>query len=72
MRIARKTGLGLAGLLIIVGFLHQMTVGFENDRTLLYISIVFAVVHLGVFAGRLGRPEPIDDGEPVNPLEKRI
>jgi APA family basic amino acid/polyamine antiporter len=71
MRIARYTGLGLAGLLIIAGFLHQYVVGFENDRTLLYISIVFALIHLGVFGGRLGRPEPLDDGEPSNPMEKR-
>jgi APA family basic amino acid/polyamine antiporter len=71
MRIARYTGLGLALLLIVAGFLHQYVVGFENDRTLLYISIVFAVIHLGVFGGRLGRSEPIDDGEPPNPMETK-
>jgi APA family basic amino acid/polyamine antiporter len=71
MRIARYTGLGLALLLIIAGFLHQYVVGFENDRTLLYISIVFAVIHLGVFGARLGRPEPLDDGEPPNPMETK-
>jgi basic amino acid/polyamine antiporter, APA family len=71
MRIARYTGLGLALLLIIAGFLHQYVVGFDTDRTLLYISIIFAVVHLGVFGTKLGRPEPIDDGEPPNPLETR-
>jgi APA family basic amino acid/polyamine antiporter len=70
MKVARYTGLGLCILLIIAGFLHQYVTGFENDRTLLYISIVFAVIHLIVFAGRLGRPEPISDGEPVNPIEK--
>lgn len=58
MKIARYTGLGLAGLLVIAGFLHQYTVGFETDRTLLYISIIFAIVHLFVFARKLGRPEP--------------
>ena len=58
MRIARITGLALSGLLIIVGFLHQNTVGFETDRTLLYISLVFAVIHFGVFARKLGRVEP--------------
>jgi basic amino acid/polyamine antiporter, APA family len=71
MKIARYTGLGLALLLIVAGFLHQYTIGFDEDRTLLYISIVFAVVHLGVFAARLGRPEPVDDGEAVNPMENR-
>jgi APA family basic amino acid/polyamine antiporter len=72
MKIARYTGLVLAVLLIIAGVLHQYGVGFDTDRTLLYISIVFAVVHLGVFANRLGRPEPTNDGEPTNPLEKKF
>lgn len=70
MRIARYTGLGLAVMLIIAGFLHQNTVGFDTDRTLFYISIIFALMHMGIFGGRLGRPEPIDDGEPLNPMEK--
>lgn len=72
MKIARYTGLGLALLLIVAGLLHQYVVGFENDRTLLYISIAFAVIHLFVFGNRLGRPEPVNDGEPENPLEKRF
>ena len=59
MRIARYTGLALSGLLVIVGFLHQNTVGFDADRTLLYISLVFAAIHLVVFARKLGRVEPI-------------
>ena len=72
MKVARYTGIGLALLLIVVGFLHQYDVGFDADRTLLYISIAFAVIHLGVFGARLGRPEPADDGERANPLEKRF
>jgi APA family basic amino acid/polyamine antiporter len=71
MKIARYTGIGLALLLVVAGFLHQNIEGFDEDRTLFYISIVFAVIHLGVFAARLGRPEPINDGEPKNPLETR-
>ncbi len=59
MRIARYTGLALSVLLVIVGFLHQNTVGFDADRTLFYLSLVFAVVHLGVFARKLGRVEPL-------------
>lgn len=58
MRIARYTGLGLCGLLIVAGLLHQYGVGFDSDRTLLYISIVFAVIHLGIFARKLGIKEP--------------
>lgn len=57
MKIARITGIALAALLIVAGFLHQFTVGFDGDRTLLYISIIFAVVHFGVFARKLGAPE---------------
>jgi basic amino acid/polyamine antiporter, APA family len=72
MKIARFTGLGLTVLLIIAGILHQYVSGFNNDHTLLYIAIGFAVIHIIVFAKSLGRPEPVDDGEPVNPLEKRI
>ena len=72
MRIARYTGMGLAALLIVAGFLHQYVFGFENDRTLLYISILFAIIHILVFAVKLGRPEPIDDGEPPNPLEQKF
>jgi APA family basic amino acid/polyamine antiporter len=58
MKVARYTGIGLCGLLVVAGLLYQYTLGFENDRTLLYISIAFAVIHLGIFARKLGRPEP--------------
>lgn len=71
MRIARYTGIVLAVLLIVAGLLHQYVVGFEEDRTLLYISIIFAFVHFFVYGNRLGRPEPVDDGEPANPMENR-
>jgi APA family basic amino acid/polyamine antiporter len=53
MRIANITGLALSGLLIVVGFLHQVTVGFDEDRTLLYISIVFAAIHILFFVKKL-------------------
>src|SRR5215210_3496126 len=72
MKSARYTGLVLAALLIVAGILHQSGVGFDEDKTLLYISIIFALVHLFVFGNRLKRPEPVDDLEPVNPLEERI
>ena len=58
MKIARLTGLALSGLLIVVGFLHQNTVGFESDRTLFYLSLIFAVFHFGLFGRKLGRTEP--------------
>jgi APA family basic amino acid/polyamine antiporter len=68
MRIARYTGLGLCALLVVAGFLHQYVVGFDTDRTLLYISIIFAVVHLVVFAMRIGRPEPEFDDKQAEPV----
>lgn len=58
MKIARLAGLGLCLLLIVAGLLHQYTVGFNADRTLLYISLAFAVIHFGVFGRKLGRAEP--------------
>jgi len=60
MKIARYTGLALCLLLVLVGFLHQNDMGFDADRTLLYISLAFAVIHLGVFARKLGRAESAD------------
>jgi APA family basic amino acid/polyamine antiporter len=71
MRIARYTGLGLCALLVVAGFLHQYVVGFDTDRTLLYISIIFAVVHLVVFAMRIGRPEPEFDDKQAEPVVVR-
>ena len=53
MRTANITGLALAGLLVIAGLLHQYTVGFDADRTLLYISILFAAIHLAFFGKKL-------------------
>jgi basic amino acid/polyamine antiporter, APA family len=58
MKIANYTGVALSLLLVVAGLLHQYTVGFDTDRTLLYISIAFAVVHLGLFASKLGKADP--------------
>src|SRR6186997_1448559 len=49
MSLARYVGLALCLLLIIAGFLHQYTVGVEEGRPLLYLSIIFAVLHLVIF-----------------------
>ena len=46
MSIAHYTGIGLSLLLIVAGFVHQYVAGFDADRTLLYISIIFAAIHL--------------------------
>jgi APA family basic amino acid/polyamine antiporter len=57
MRMARTTGIGLAVLLAIVGYLHQANVGFDTDQTLMYIAIGIAAVHLVLYASKLGRKE---------------
>lgn len=58
MKMARITGIGLSLLLVVAGLLHQYTVGFDANKILLYISIAFAVLHMGLFASKLNRPEP--------------
>ncbi|HMT95112.1 MAG TPA: amino acid permease [Ferruginibacter sp.] len=55
MNIARYTGMALAVLLVIVGFLHQNGVGYDADRTLLYISIIFALVHMVMYGMKLAK-----------------
>ena len=57
MKIARLTGIALAALLVVAGLLHQYSVGFDADRVLLYISLIFAAVHLVLYASKLGRKE---------------
>lgn len=59
MKIARVTGLVLSVLLIAVGFLHQYSVGFDTNKTLLYISLAFAAVHIVAFISRLGKADPV-------------
>ena len=61
MKIARYTGLGLSLLLVVAGLLYQNTIGFSADRTLLYISIGFAAVHLIAFASKLGKADPVNE-----------
>jgi len=67
MRVARYTGIVIAGLLIIAGFLNQYVVGFDSDRILLYISVIFGIMHIGLFASKLSLSEPINDDEKVHP-----
>jgi APA family basic amino acid/polyamine antiporter len=57
MRLARTTGIVLAVLLGIVGLLHQYTVGFDADQTLMYIAIAIAAFHVILYASKMGRRE---------------
>lgn len=58
MKIARITGLAMSVLLVAIGFMHQYSVGFDTDRTLLYVSLIFAAVHLVLYSTKLGKAEP--------------
>ena len=58
MRIARIVSIVMCALLVVAGVLHQYTVGFDTDRTLMYISIIFAAIHVVIFGTKLGRKEP--------------
>lgn len=51
--IAHNTGLILSVLLIIAGFLHQRVAGEAEDHTLLYISIIFAAIHIVYYLFRM-------------------
>lgn len=57
MRIARIVSMVMCALLVVAGILHQYTVGFDTDRTLMYISIIFAAVHVMIYGSKLGRKE---------------
>ncbi len=57
MRIARIVSIILCALLVVAGILHQVTVGFDTDKTLMYISIIFAAVHVVIYGSKLGRKE---------------
>ncbi|MFT3981409.1 MAG: amino acid permease [Ferruginibacter sp.] len=57
LKTARIVGIGLSLALIAVGFLHQYSVGFDTNRVLLYISLIFAAIHLVAFGLKLNRKE---------------
>lgn len=57
MKTARISGIALCVLLAVVGVLHQYSVGFDTDKTLLYVSIAFAAIHLVIYGSKLGRAE---------------
>ena len=55
-------GLCLSILCIITGFWHQQTVGWEEDKTLLVLSFLFAFTHTAFYLWRMSRqrqsPQP--------------
>lgn len=48
-------GLSLSALSLITGFWHQQTAGWDADKTLLIISVLFAVVHFVFYMLRMWR-----------------
>lgn len=50
MKVARYVGIGLSLLLIITGFWHQATVGWDDEHVLLIISLLFALIHIAIYA----------------------
>lgn len=51
--VLNVTGLTLSVLCAITGLWHQQTVGWQEDKTLLTISFVFAFVHFAYFLWRM-------------------
>lgn len=54
-------GIMLSVLCIIVGFWHQMTVGWAENKVLFFISVIFGVCHIFYYLVRFGKVhEPAD------------
>jgi hypothetical protein len=60
--MARYVGIGLCVLLLISGYLHQVTVGFDADYTLLIIAILFALFHLVLYAVHIKQHKEAENG----------
>ena len=48
-------GIALAVLSLVTGFWHQQTAGWDTDKTLLIISVIFAIVHFVYYIMRIWR-----------------
>lgn len=53
LTILNMTGIALSVLSVITGLWHQQTVGWEEDKTLLVISFVFAFTHCAFYMVRI-------------------
>ncbi len=53
LTILNMTGIALSVLSVITGLWHQQTVGWEEDKTLLAISFVFAFTHCAFYMVRI-------------------
>lgn len=55
INILNITGIGLCILLLIVGMWHQQSVGWEEDKTLLTVSVVFSTIHLVYYGIKISK-----------------
>lgn len=53
MHTARYVGVALSILLMITGFLHQYSAGWDSDKSLLIIAIVFGLIHLILYIRKM-------------------
>ena len=53
LTILNMTGIALSVLSVMTGLWHQQTVGWEEDKTLLVISFVFAFTHCAFYMVRI-------------------
>ena len=53
LTILNMAGIALSVLSVITGLWHQQTVGWEEDKTLLAISFVFAFTHCAFYMVRI-------------------
>ena len=53
-------GISLSALCIITGFWHQQSAGWETDKTMFAISIIFAIVHFVYYIMRIWRNHKIN------------
>ncbi len=60
METARYVGIGLSLLLLVVGFLHQWSEGWNADYTLLIIAIAFAIFHVFLFMRNISKNKGLE------------
>lgn len=55
LRTANWVGFVMCVLLLIAGYIHQYVVGFDADRTLLYLALIFGAVHIVIYLRNIAR-----------------
>lgn len=61
--VLNMLGLALAALCVITGFWHQQTVGWQEDKTMLAIAVIFAIIHLAYYLLRIWRHTTVSETE---------